>query len=527
MRGHQTWRLGVAARGFVLMALVAPVLWSRDTPALLALGTVGAIWLTASLIELRPGLTHHLTATVEATLVGAVCAFSVHTSFAVLGALAVAPFTAALYERLRGLALALFAELTAVVIVTKILFGGVSAEAGFAIFTWAITGLGVGLIATFLHSTLLQNADALNPYRYAQSLIRQLISLSEGLSSGLDANALGGAILSAVTDDLPTTGLVLYVPRGETLTTLISKATAEVDLTVPEELAFEAWTTSSATIEGRAFAFPLLSEAGTIAVVAGLLSERLDPNKLDLPQRIRKVTKHLEASAVHLDTALMFDAFRAAATADERRRLAREMHDGVAQDIASLGYLVDVLAAHPSSQEQAEQIENLRGRITDVVGEVRRSVVTLRTSVGTSASLGTAIGTIARSLSEVSGVPIQVTLDEHTARLSPEVEAELFRIAQEAMNNAVKHAKASAIDVHCEVHPPEALITVSDDGLGLQRARADSHGLQIMKERARLIDADLLIGDRPFGGLLVSVRIRPNKNSERSHGDSDGAKVTI
>ena len=98
----------------------------------------------------------------------------------------------------------------------------------------------------------------------------------------------------------------------------------------------------------------------------------------------------------------------------------------------------------------------LRDRISAVVAEIRRSVVTLRTSVGQSESLGTAIGSIARNLSEVSGVPIHVTLDEHTQRLRPEVEAELFRIAQEAMNNAVRHAQASAIDVHCQVHAPEA-----------------------------------------------------------------------
>ena len=129
-------------------------------------------------------------------------------------------------------------------------------------------------------------------------------------------------------------------------------------------------------------------------------------------------------------------------------------------------------------------------------------MVTLRTSVGQSESLGTAIGSIARNLSEVSGVPIHVTLDEHTQRLRPEVEAELFRIAQEAMNNAVRHAQASVIDVHCQVHAPQALITVTDNGRGLQAARSTSHGLHIMQERALLINASLEIGETPAGGLI-------------------------
>jgi len=152
-------------------------------------------------------------------------------------------------------------------------------------------------------------------------------------------------------------------------------------------------------------------------------------------------------------------AQREAAAAAERARLARAVHDGVAQDIASLGYLVDTLRVGVTSPEQAERIDMLRDRITAVVAEIRRSVVTLRTSVGQSESLGTAIGSIARNLSEVSGVPIHVTLDEHTQRLRGEVEAELFRIAQEAMNNAVRHAQPSLIEVRCVVHAPEAMIT--------------------------------------------------------------------
>ena len=88
------------------------------------------------------------------------------------------------------------------------------------------------------------------------------------------------------------------------------------------------------------------------------------------------------------------------------------MHDGVAQDIASLGYLVDALAARPTGADLPRRIADLRERITAVVGEVRRSVLSLRTDAGTSESLGAAIGTVARNLSEVSGVPIHVTLDE-------------------------------------------------------------------------------------------------------------------
>lgn len=528
VRERQHVRLAAAARAFVLVALLAPVLWQRDAWGLGAIVVIGCIWSLSTLADWRQRLPVLVLVTVEATVVGAVCGFVVHETLAVLGALAVAPFTAGLYRSLQGVALALSAELTAVVVIAFVAYDGLDKQAGFGAFSWSMTGLGLGLVGTFLHSALNEKPDPLAPYHYAQGLIRQLIDISGGLDNGLDPVALGGAILSSVRDDLPTSALVISVPRGDTLTPLVTKAMGtSVNINECEDIAVEAWAVGLPVLHDHVFAFPLNTEAGTTAIVAGVLSSRVDPARIGVEDRIRKLMRRLGPSAVHLDTALLFSAFRDAATAEERRRLSREMHDGVAQDIASLGYLVDTLRVGVTSPEQAERIDMLRDRISAVVAEIRRSVVTLRTSVGQSESLGTAIGSIARNLSEVSGVPIHVTLDEHTQRLRSEVEAELFRIAQEAMNNAVRHAQASVIDVHCVVHAPEALITVSDNGRGLQTARSTSHGLHIMKERALLIGASLEIGETPSGGLAVTVRLTENPDtSDTTVPDSLQEKVT-
>src|SRR4029078_12669096 len=87
-----------------------------------------------------------------------------------------------------------------------------------------MTAVGLGLVATFLHTALNEKPDPLAPYHYAQGLIRQLIDISGGLDKGLDPGALGGAILSAVRADLPPSALVISVPRGDTLTPLVTKA---------------------------------------------------------------------------------------------------------------------------------------------------------------------------------------------------------------------------------------------------------------------------------------------------------------
>jgi len=379
-----------------------------------------------------------------------------------------------------------------------------TAEQSLTIFTWSMAGLGLGLIGSFVNATITGEPDELAPYLDAQRLIRQLLNLSGELSSGLDVTALAGEVLSGVRDELPTAVLALYVPRGELLIPVVTKtAEAGGDLSKAEALAVETWARSQPIVYDHAFSFPL----GDSAVIGGVLSTTVDLQRESVERTILRLTELLRPKSVQLDTALLFSDFRDSASADVRNRLAREMHDGVAQDIASLGYLVDALAARPATDKQAEQFAMLRGRITKIVAEVRQSVLTLRTSIGESQSLGAAIGAVARHLSESSRVPIQVTLDERPTRLRPEVEAELFRIAQEAMNNAIKHAECTTIEVICQVHAPEALITITDDGIGLQKARNDSHGLKIMRERARLVGADLSITDHPEGGLVVTVQI--------------------
>ncbi|WP_309650767.1 sensor histidine kinase [Nocardioides sp.] len=501
MRARQLYRLTMAARFFVLAAMTGPVIYSEDRVAMLTLPAFALLWAVMQVLT-RRGRYNPLVSMFESLAVGALCGIALESTLGVLAAMAVPPFIAGLHRGLSGVAFSASAQLAAVVgVAYLVLDGDLTAEVSLGAFTWTVTSVGVGFVATFVRSTLLEDPDPVGPYRYAQSLLRELIDLSAGLSSGLDVNSMGGAILSGVRDQLPTEVLVLYVPRGETLIPLITESRdATEGFEDAERLAAESWARSVTVTEDRTFAFPL----GDTAVVAGTLSERVDKALLS---GIDDVVDSLAGRAVQFDTALLFTDFRDAATADERRRLAREMHDGIAQDIASLGYVVDALAARPASPEQAKQLAMLRDRISAVVAEVRQSVLTLRTSVGESESLGAAVGSVARHLSEVSGVPITVTLDEHTTRLRAEIEAELFRIAQEAMNNAVKHAQATSIDVVCQVYAPRARITVSDDGLGLQQARSDSHGLKIMRERAELISADLTITDNPHGGLTVSVEV--------------------
>src|SRR3954454_18016436 len=336
-RRQHIW-LAVGARTFALLTLAMPLLLSQNNLLLMALLAIGAIWAAVTAGELLeiPGT---LLLVLDSALIGSVAGLSSHSTTAVLGAMAVPPFTAGLSRGLRGVALSLSAELAAYVVIA---FKALDQDQGTAAFTWAVTGLGLGLTAAFVRRTFLQANDPQRAYRDAQALIRELITLSGRLSSGLDPVALAGQIASAVRDELPVAALTVHIPRGEVLTPLVGDTgMASPELAVSEELAQYSLMTGNVRVVGHSFAFPLNSGGGVAAVVSGVLAPGLDPQAMDLPRRLSALDRSLSPATVRLDTAVLFLSFRDSATVEERRRLAREMHDGVAQEMASLGYFVD------------------------------------------------------------------------------------------------------------------------------------------------------------------------------------------
>ena len=199
------------------------------------------------------------------------------------------------------------------------------------------------------------------------------------------------------------------------------------------------------------------------------------------------------------------------------------MHDGVAQDLASFGYLIDDAVAEASSEAQRERLMELRGELTTVVAELRRSVFSLRNEAVVERTLGERIAIMAEHLEARFGVRIEVAVNESDHRLRPEVENDLQRIAQEGMNNAAKHAHASIIRVRCVVRAPHGQVSVLDDGVGLQAGRPDSHGVKIMRERARRVGADFRLSDTGSGTLLEVTLGAPARSESHTHTPLEGS----
>lgn len=173
-----------------------------------------------------------------------------------------------------------------------------------------------------------------------------------------------------------------------------------------------------------------------------------------------------------------------------------------------MGYRIDELIAQACEiPELRALLVDLRAEVSRLISELRLSIFDLRSEVGSQPSLGAALSDYLRSVSAAAGFTVHIVLDETTLRLPIAQETELLRIAQEAITNARRHAAAQNLWVRCRVDPPFAHLRIEDDGRGLGQPRVDSFGLEVMRERAARIGAELSIVPRPTGGTIVEVRL--------------------
>ena len=379
---------------------------------------------------------------------------------------------------------------------------------------WVVASLGVGFVTDWiieLRGTPVA-ADE-QSYLSARRLLTQLRTVTRRLSSGLDPVSIGEQVLADVEVFVQSPRSALFVRTDAgTWTPLVYRGVDARMALEPEGDVFARCVRSMQTVSapqasGRAecrqrFAFPL-------HVGDNLIGVAMADGPVDLQDEVAMLTPMLEEHALRLDTALVFDEVRSLATVEERQRLAREIHDGVAQELASLGYIVDDLADTAVTEGHARRLQELREQITRVVNELRLSIFDLRSGIDTSSGLGSALSTYVRTVGARSGLTVHLTLDEAQRRLRSDVESELLRITQEAVTNARKHSHGENLWVDCRIRPPSAQICIQDDGGGLGAARPDSYGIKIMRERAERIGAHLEICEESTatGGMGTKVTV--------------------
>ncbi len=231
------------------------------------------------------------------------------------------------------------------------------------------------------------------------------------------------------------------------------------------------------------------------------------------PELDERALEVADEFAVRLDTAVLFDDIRLLATSEERNRIAREMHDGVAQEIVGLGYIVDEIESISDHDQTRELASELRAEITRLVSEIRFSIFDLRHEV-TDGRLAASLADYSREVSHASGLRVHLSLAESGPPLPPRVATEVLRVAQEAIGNVRKHARAGNLWVSLDSDGSVLRMEVADDGVGSAEPREHHWGLQGMRERADGVGAHLEVAPRPGGGTVVTLRSPANVSPE-------------
>jgi len=214
-------------------------------------------------------------------------------------------------------------------------------------------------------------------------------------------------------------------------------------------------------------------------------------------------------AAIAIENALLHQQAQYTAVAAERTRLASELHDAVSQLLFSASVVAESLPRLWDDNPEAvwRGLNQLQGLTRGALAEMRTLLLELRPSALLEADLGNVLGQLTQAMAGRGRMHIELHL-EGEGQVPEEAQIALYRIAQEALNNVVKHARAQRVDVTLRRLPERVELIITDDGRGFEpdRVLPSSLGLRILRERADAIGADVDIDTDVGRGTRVTVR---------------------
>lgn len=229
----------------------------------------------------------------------------------------------------------------------------------------------------------------------------------------------------------------------------------------------------------------------------------------DDEQLLRLLAEH---AAIALTNARLYERSRELTIADERARLAHELHDAVAQKLFSLRLTAQAAAAlvDRDPERARSELREVTTLAAEAADELRAAVIELRPAAldedGLTATLRAQIQVLDRAH------PARVTFDcQDTRALPPRQEAALLRVAQEALHNALRHAAAARVEVALFRRGPATVLRVADDGTGFDpvavRTAGRHLGLVSMRDRASGVGGGLTVESTPGKGTVIEMEV--------------------
>ena len=356
--------------------------------------------------------------------------------------------------------------------------------------------------------------------REAALLLRRLDTLAGAIDGGFDAPASAELLLNAVDAAVPARRRAVLVGFGnDPAVPLALRGSDRVpwqDPALDDSVLGRVWRTGRAeygALEVDGDSRPLLAAAlrdpmgDRIGVV---VLERAPGTGFD-DADLAAVSEVAERHSPNLDVSLIFAALRERAGFEERERLAREMHDGIAQELVALGYRVDVLRRRASTDGSAlaGPLDELRHDFSEVLADLRLQIADLRIAVRPDQGLGAVIGARLQRFGSSTGLRVVLRLNESGFRLPAHVETMVYRLLLDILSDARLAPGATAVDVTLDVAPPQVFLRVHHDGTSSLRAE------DFREHPMTALGADILVEPHSPAGVVVQMHLR-----QRS---SDGA----
>ncbi len=313
------------------------------------------------------------------------------------------------------------------------------------------------------------------------------------LSQRLDSALAPDSVLQTIVETLAQTLRLPYAaislsdgePRFASTTSLPPSELISLPLTYQAERVGELALAPRA--EGESFSAADTNLLNIIAKQAGIAAHNL------------RLTRDLQHSREKL----------VAAQEEERRRLRRDLHDGVGPTLASFSQRIDTAADLVNTDPQAsiDLLKDIKGQVKNTVAEIRRLVYALRPPVLDEFGLVTAIREHVAPYTGPNGIPVTFDVTEPMPALPAAVEVAAYRIALEAFTNIINHAQANVCQITIKIENNSLLLIISDNGKGLSSNNHSGIGFTSMRERAAELGGEFVIENNRSGGTNVSARL--------------------